>query len=94
MKKRASTKKQTSRNCSKISAELKRLLQRMGSDAPTPALSIDISLVPGEYWVFQPGWFNLRWWWEEIKTSSELTRSSLLKFHFAPMKSSVKSGSI
>jgi hypothetical protein len=79
MKGRTSTKKQTSRNGSKLSDELKRLLERMGSDAPTPDLSIDITLVPGEYWVFQPGWFNLRWWWEEIKTSAELTRSSLLK---------------
>lgn len=46
---------------------------------PTPGLSLEIKKVPGEYWVFQPGWFNLQWWWDEIKTSAELARTSLMK---------------
>jgi hypothetical protein len=31
-----------------------------------PSMRITMSIMPGEYWFFHPGWFNLRWWWEEL----------------------------
>src|ERR1044072_10031227 len=67
----------------KLAVELKDFVQKVNSgdtpSAPIPDLKISIELIPGEYWNFQPGWVNLRWWWEEIKISCQLARNSLLK---------------
>src|SRR5215204_3141276 len=57
---------------SKLAAEFKGFIREVDSGAahnePTPNLKIDRELIAAEYWIFQRGWINLRWWWEELKS--------------------------
>lgn len=67
----------------KLAAELEdlcRTIDRGGDpDALMPRLGVTTALVPGECWFFEPGWFNLKWRWDEITVSAQTARNSLIK---------------
>jgi hypothetical protein len=48
-------------------------------DAPTPRLDLNLQLVPGEYWLFHPSWFNVRWWWQELLTAATQSRATIIR---------------
>jgi hypothetical protein len=46
--------------------------------ACVPTLGVSLKMVRGHYYFFHPGWFNIRWWWEEIIDYAEQARASLI----------------
>src|SRR2546430_13536632 len=55
-----------------FASALSELTNEIVTTNAVPHLGLEIELLPGEYWIFQPAWFNLRWWWDEIITQAEL----------------------
>lgn len=70
-------------NWTDLATELQQLDQKIDRgeeiDGHAPRLMVSTALEPGEYWLFQPGWLNIRWWWEEITVYADITRGSLIK---------------
>jgi hypothetical protein len=55
------------------------VISKVSTDESVPVLGINISLRPGECWLFHPRLANLRWWWDEIVTYSDALRDLIIK---------------